>query len=348
MNAKKKCCCCCPSNCFCAIFALGILFAAALGWFFWKDFECALSAAVALFAAGFAASYLLLSLVAAIGQSLALRSCPLPDGLDFADREALAAQAASLKGRSPLAANLRTLLHAAAAGAPGPQIARIAATQMNRAILSRVAEAAAVIAALVLSANLGGSTEFLAIGSVLLVLVPVVAFLRVQLAARSAGYIEASFLAAIPDTTTPAAASADFAAKAAKSVQASTDALADAQSKAASALADAQTKSAASIAEAQTKAAASLAEAQSKIAASLSETQSKVAEQLARVSDVAASVDKVLQLQHALDKSLAGLSASEEFKSTFADIRKHLDDSNALIRSVSKPRTIRFVENPAE
>lgn len=339
MNAKKKCCCCCPSNCFCAIFALGILFAAALGWFFWKDFECGLSAAVALFAAGFAASYLLLSLVAAIGQSLSLRSSPLPDGLDFSDREALAAKAASLKGRSPLAANLRTLLRAAAAGAPGPQIARMAATQMNRAILSRVAEAAAVIAALLFGASdaLGNPPHLLAIDSVLLVLVPVVAFLRVQLAARSAGYIEASFLAAIPDTATPAAASADFAAKAAKSVQASTDALADAQSKAAAALADAQTKAAVSIADAQTKA-----------AASLSETQAKVAEQLARVTDVAASVDKILQLQQALDKSLAGLSASEEFKSTFADIRKHLDDSNALIRSVSKPRTIRFVENAPE
>lgn len=347
MNAKKK-CCCCLSNCFCAIFALGILFAAVLGWFFWKDFECALSAVVALFAAGFAASYLLLSILSAIGHEFSLHSSPVPGDLDFSDREALAAKADAIKGRSPLASNLRTLLRAAAAGAPGPQIARMAATQMNRAILSRIAEAAAVIAALTLSSNLGGSNNFLAIGSILLVLVPVVAFFRVQLAARSAGYLESALLADIPDTTTPAAASADFAAKAAKSVQASTDALADAQSKAASALADAQTKSAASIAEAQTKAAASLAEAQSKIAASLSETQTKVAEQLARVSDIAASVDKVLQLQHALDKSLAGLSASEEFKSTFADIRKHLDDSNALIRSVSKPRTIRFVENPAE
>lgn len=337
MNAKKKCGCCCPSNCFCAIFALAILFAAALGWFFWKDFECAVSAVVALFAVGFAASYLLLSLVAAIGQALALHSSPLPEGLDFTDRDALAGQASALKGRSPLAANLRTLLRAAAAGAPGPQIARMAATQMNRAILSRVAEAAAVVAAIVLSSNLGGSNEFLAIGSILLVLVPVVAFFRVQISARSAGYIEASFLAALPDTSSPGGAAADFAAKAAKSVQASTDALADAQSKAAAALADAQTKAAASIAEAQSKA-----------AASLSETQAKLADQLARVTDVAASVDKILQLQQTLDKSLAGLSASEEFKSTFADIRKHLDDSNALIRSVSKPRTIRFVENAGE
>ena len=61
-----------------------------------------------------------------------------------------------------------------------------------------------------------------------------------------------------------------------------------------------------------------------------------------------ASIDNIFNLQQAVDNTLKGVSATEEFKSTLVELKRHLAESDQLLRNAAKPRTIRLVENDNE
>ena len=324
---------------------------------------------LACIAAGIGAAYVLASIADCVKRGLALKADPLNDGIDVRDRAVAKDLAENLAGNGPLARQARRLLAAWGAGAVGPQVSRMAASQMVRTIASLVAEATAVFLVCIAGAaammckagaacqadgGCGGCCCLCGVFAILFVLIPVVSCGRIQRSTHESGYLESQLIARI-GSDTPGAAAADFADKAASAMDAATAKLADSQEKAAKAvesatakLADAQEKALASLAAAQAKSADAIAKAHTDAAASLAQGQAEVARQLDRVTALASSIENVLKLQQSVDGTLKGVAAADEFKSTLLELKRHLAESDTLLKNVTKPRTIRFVENPAE
>jgi hypothetical protein len=355
---------------------LGILFGALLGLRYHGDGEWPPSLIAALLATGIACAYILLAALDWLMQRLALSRNPLPNDLEIADRAVAREQATGLKGGGLLARQLRRLLNAWGAGASGPQIAAMANSQTLRTLLVLAAEIAVVLVLLSAAAGFSVPQELLTLGTGLMLLAVIIAVARFQLATQLAGYVDSHLLARIGNDT-PAAAGAEFAQQAAKSVGDSISSLTAAQAKfteqlakaqdtataqyakaqqeAAAQLAKAQQESASQITKAQTDAAAQVAKAQADMAARLSaaqeqaaaqlgKAQTEVATQLGRVSELASSIDHVLKLQQAVDGTLKGVTVTEEFKNTLLELKRHLAESDTLLKNVSKPRAIRLVE----
>ena len=329
---------------------------------------------------GIGLAYVLLGLVDCILRARALAAAPL-DSQDVSDRAVARELAESLPGTGLLARHSRRLLAAWGAGATGQQVSRMAATQLYRALLALVAEGVAIFAVVAIGLLIAHFPMFDAVAiniatTIILLLIPLVTLARIQGASRESGYIESQFLARIGNDT-PAAATTDFAqkvetsvnaatarfadteTKAAAAIEAATAKLADAQQKALAALADAQTSasaaalkastdSAAALAKSSADAAQALAKSQAEAAAAMAQGQTEVAKQLERVTALAASIEKVLDLQKSVDGTLKSVSATDEFKSTLLELKRHLAESDELIKTATKPRRIRFVENPAE
>ena len=351
------------------IVGLGIVFGALLGIPFKSGDGFSQSELAALLTTGFAIAYVVLSAIDWLAQGLALSKNPLPDDLDLSDRAVARERVAALTDRSLLQRHIRRLLSAWAAGASGPQVAAMAANQMFRLLSLLVAEAFAILVLLVAAAGFTSPGTLLTLGTGLMVLVALAALARFQLAAHAAGYIESHLLARIGNDT-PAAAGAEFAQSAGKSVADSMAALAAAQAKfaeqiaksqeqataqavkaqqeAAAQIAKAQTEAAAQISKSQSDMSAKLAAAQEQAASQLGKAQAEVATQLGRVTALAGSIDNVLKLQQTVDGTLKGVAVTEEFKSTLVELRRHLAESDALLKNAAKPRTIRLVEKDNE
>ena len=361
------------------IVGLGILFGILLGIPFKPD-EWTLSDLAAVLATGMALAYVVLAAIDWIAQTIALAKNPLPAELDLSDRSVARERMAALTGCALLQRHIRRLLSAWAAGASGPQIATMAANQTFRLISLILAEAAAILVLLVSAAGFSAPGPLLTLGTGLMVLVALAALARFQLASKTAGYIESHLLARIGNDT-PAAAAADFAQTAGKAAAESMAALAAAQTKfaeqlaksqdqaaalaakaqqdAATQLSKAQTEAAAQIAKAQAEAAALVAKSQADMAAKLTAAldqssakigtaQTEVATQLGRVTALASSIDNVLKLQQAVDGTLKGVAVTDEFKSTLVELKRHLAESDQLLKNAAKPRTIRLVEKDNE
>ena len=179
------------------------------------------------------------------------------------------------------------------------------------------------------------------------------------LAAAQAKFVEQLVKSQDQASALAAKAQQDAAAQIAKAQTEAAAQLAKAQSEAAAQIAKSQTEAAAQIAKAQQDAAAQVAKAhgdvsakltaaQQESAAQIAKTQDKVAEQLGRVSEIAASIDKIFKLQQAVDGTLKGVTVTEEFKSTLVELKRHLAESDQLLKNAAKPRTIRLVEKDNE
>lgn len=304
-------------------------------------------------ASALAAAYVVYALIDCIRRGLAVRRDPLGAN-EVSDRDVAAGLAESLPCGA-LSCQARPLLAAWGAGATGPQVARMAASQLVRSILAAAFEGIAFFAILSIGLVAHGDTSCTcAAPSILAILVPIFALLRIQCAVAESAYLESSLLALIGNDT-PAAAATDFAQKASDAMASATDKLSDAQKAAASsvqsstsALAEAQQKALAALAKAQTDSAASVAKAQSEAADAIAKGQAEIAKQLDRVNALASTIDNVLRLQQSVDGTLKDISAADEFKTTLLELKRHLAESDELIKTATKPRRIRFVENPAE
>lgn len=76
----------------------------------------------------------------------------------------------------------------------------------------------------------------------------------------------------------------------------------------------------------------------------LGKAASAIAGQLDKIMQLEKDIQQVLHVQQVVDGSIKAVSTAEEFKSTLAALRKHLEQSDTLIREATKPRTIRLVE----
>jgi hypothetical protein len=145
-----------------------------------------------------------------------------------------------------------------------------------------------------------------------------------------------------------AKAQTDAAAQIVKAQQEATAQLAKAQAEAAAQIAKTQQEAAALVTKSQGETAVKLTSSQQETAAQLAKAQDKIAEQLGRVTEIAASIDNIFKLQQAVDNTLKGVTVTEEFKSTLVELRRHLAESDQLLKNAAKPRTIRLVEKENE
>ena len=143
-------------------------------------------------------------------------------------------------------------------------------------------------------------------------------------------------------------AQTDAAAQVTKAQLEAAAQVAKAQQEAAAQIAKAQSETAAQFAKAQGDMSSKLNATQQEAVAQLAKAQDKVAEQLGRVSEIASSIDRIFKLQQAVDGTLKGVAVTEEFKSTLVELKRHLAESDTLLRNAAKPRTIRLVEKDNE
>ena len=76
--------------------------------------------------------------------------------------------------------------------------------------------------------------------------------------------------------------------------------------------------------------------------------QENISAKLEAVTALAKDIEQVLALQKSVEGTVSQLAASEEFKAAIEALRKHLDESDKLLREAAKPRTIRLVESDDE
>lgn len=366
---SKKNCACESFPCVPCIAGGGLVLGVILGLAFQVPFDRlakagAVIVTLSLWAIGAVAAYVLLSLFDIIRQKIALKADLLPADVEVADRSVAGEQAGALAGKSPLFISLRRLLQAWSLGASGPQIAAMARNQFQRADATRAAEAVTMLCLMLVSAlpmfcramnmNFLSSVSYVnnmpqyptppfpypvglfVTGVLLATLLPFIFLCRRRIAAANAAYIEGSLLARIGNDTA-AGAMQDYAGS-----------LGEATAAAAESLSAAMEKSSGALAKLQEASAAQISAAQEKSIKQLNEAQDKVAQQLARVTDLAAQIDKVLQVQQTVEGTLKGVSSSEAFTSTLSELKRHLAESDELLKQVAKPRTIRLIENEVE
>jgi hypothetical protein len=79
----------------------------------------------------------------------------------------------------------------------------------------------------------------------------------------------------------------------------------------------------------------------------MNKAASAIAGQLDKIMQLEKDIQQVLHIQQVVDGSIKAVSTAEEFKTTLVALRKHLEQSDALIREATKPRTIRLIEQEA-
>ena len=80
-------------------------------------------------------------------------------------------------------------------------------------------------------------------------------------------------------------------------------------------------------------------------AAQVEKANMAIVAQLDKIQALGKDIEKLFQLQKAVDGTITAVATTAEFKATLDTLRKHIAESDELIRSVAKPRTIRLVES---
>ncbi|MFH0953219.1 MAG: hypothetical protein V1873_02705 [Verrucomicrobiota bacterium] len=70
--------------------------------------------------------------------------------------------------------------------------------------------------------------------------------------------------------------------------------------------------------------------------------------QLEKIAALEKDIEKVLHVQEVVDSSMKAVASSDEFKKTLETLRTHLEESDKLLREVSRPRTIRLIEREGD
>jgi hypothetical protein len=140
----------------------------------------------------------------------------------------------------------------------------------------------------------------------------------------------------------------EASAQLAKAQQEAAALIAKTSQEAAAQASKAQQDASAQVAKAQTEMSSKLASTQEQTSAQLGKAQAEIATQLGRITALASTIDNVLKLQQAVDGTLRGVTVTEEFKSTLLELKRHLADSDVLLKNAAKPRSIRLVEKDNE
>ena len=76
----------------------------------------------------------------------------------------------------------------------------------------------------------------------------------------------------------------------------------------------------------------------------VTQANSQLASQLEKIAALEKEVEKLIRLQVNTDGIVKAMAASEEFKDLVKSLRTHLEASDKLLKEVSKPRSIKLVE----
>jgi hypothetical protein len=69
-----------------------------------------------------------------------------------------------------------------------------------------------------------------------------------------------------------------------------------------------------------------------------------ISNRMDEVGKLAASIENLLRIEQAVEQALQGLAATDEFRQTLADIRKHLATTDAFCDRIDQPRVITLEE----
>jgi hypothetical protein len=67
--------------------------------------------------------------------------------------------------------------------------------------------------------------------------------------------------------------------------------------------------------------------------------------QLGKIAELEKNIQNILHLQETVEGTIKGVAVSTEFKQTLIALKTHLEESDKLLREISKPKTIRLVES---
>lgn len=327
---------------------------------------------LAAYLLGLAWAWILIQAVGVIRGALALKSNPLPTSLDFADRGSVRQQCDALKGSGRLAGRARNLLAAWSDSlAPGQVIglAQFQSQQNRNAALASLAFGVLVI----------GAAAWQGVHQVL-VLAALAAFALVHLARQEVDrqtdqYVESRLLSRLsgnlPNTAMTSKEVAECLSRAvngtfekympkpeqiAAAVQAPVDAMTRETVAHLQNAGRALVASYEKIAEALSQHAGVLSQSGSNVGreldgvlqhhvAQLHRASESVAGQLEKVTQMQSGIEQVLKVQKAVDGTLRDVATAQEFRDTITTLRRHLDESDKLLREIAKPRTIRLVES---
>jgi biopolymer transport protein ExbB/TolQ len=107
---------------------------------------------------------------------------------------------------------------------------------------------------------------------------------------------------------------------------------------------DGVAKSAESVVAGYQKTAHELQAASSAAAAKSADAAHAVAVKLDEVTKLAAGIQDLLKLEKAVEKSLSSMAASDDFRKTLEDLRKHINSTTEFCNRLSKPRVITLRE----
>ena len=272
-------------------------------------------------------------------QSLGLTSDPVPDTLEISDTESVTEYLSSPAGSSGLAVRCHRLLESIANGASGAQVAQQAGNQSRQA--QSGLNSLALFSLILIGGSLwdGGNT-LLSWAALLLLAITIVA--KRNLLSKIDTYIETSVLSRA--TAGGGSAEKPSSSKSGDQVVAAIDGafkgLRD----------DLRTLSVSvgGFGEQMNSVGGSWGQDLSGILAQHSDaiqsTNQHLSTQLDRILSIQQDVEKVLHVGEAMDKVAASLSATAEFTNTLEALRIHVEESDKLLRELSKPRKIRLVE----
>ena len=322
---------------------------------------------------GLAWALILVQAAGAVRMALQLKSDPLPVSVDLTDRAT--ARGHEVKGAGPLSQRIRNLLAAWAEGLAPAQMMGLAQFQSQQVRQAAGTTLAAGLILLVGAAWQGdhGSGVLAALGALALVHLG-----RYSADRQADQYLESRLLSRLPGhlpntamTTKELMVCLSEAVNGtfekylpkpeqiAHAVQQPVEALTRETSAQMQNIGRALTVSYEKIAEALNQHAGALGESGSSMGrelngvlqqhvVQLNQSSEAIAQQLERITQMQANVEQVLRVQEAVDGTLRDVSTAHEFKETLITLRRHLDESDSLLREIAKPRTIRLVEADQE
>jgi uncharacterized protein YydD (DUF2326 family) len=69
-----------------------------------------------------------------------------------------------------------------------------------------------------------------------------------------------------------------------------------------------------------------------------------LAKRMGDISRMAAQIEDLLHIEQSIEKSLAGIASSDEFKKTLVDLRQHLASTEDFVSRMRKPKVITLRE----
>ena len=315
---------------------LTIAIGAGLGYLFAGDlFNKPPHQMMILLALGLVWAQLLLQWIDLLMQGLSLSSKLVPDDLDLSNSNDVAIHTEALGG-GLVAARVSRLLGALASGADSRQVIQLAAFQSSRVRGS--ARALAALAVILLVGVLWQG-EYTVLAWAALLVLAVTLFARLNLLARTDELIEARLLSRLPGSTARMVGGQGGVAASLGS------AVKDAFKEYIPQPAQMSESISEAIKQASAEWSREVGGSLSQHADALQASTSQLNTQLDRIAGLQENIEKILRVQETVDGVMQSVSATSEFQQTLSALRNHVEETDKVLRNLSKPRRIKLVES---